>query len=305
MLGYLTHEDCRRHDPGTIHPEAPIRLEAIENQLIASGLDLVLDRHEAPLATREQLARVHATEHIEHVFASAPTRGSVALDGDTIMSPGSLQAALRAAGAGVHAVDLIMGGTLSNAFCAVRPPGHHATRTAAMGFCIFDNVAVAAAHAMAEYGLARVAIVDFDVHHGNGTEDIFADDSRVLFCSSFQHPFYPHSGFDGRTRNLIAVPLPAGSDGDGFRAAISASWLPALESFAPQFVFVSAGFDGHALDDMSDTRLVEADYRWVTERIVEIANRHAQGRLVSMLEGGYEPDVLARCVVAHLKALLD
>ncbi len=261
MLGYLTHDDCRLHDPGAIHPEAPVRLEAIENRLLASGVDLVLDRHDAPPATREQLARVHSPAHIDHVFSVAPASGAFALDGDTVMSPGSLQAALRAAGAGVHAVDLVMEGRLSDAFCAVRPPGHHATRDAAMGFCIFNNVAVAAAHALRAHGLSRVAIVDFDVHHGNGTENIFADDERVLFCSTFQHPFYPHSGYDSTASNLVAVPLPAGADGEAFREAVTSAWLPALERFAPEFVFVSAGFDAHVSDDMSDLRLVDADYQ--------------------------------------------
>ncbi|MCP5264747.1 MAG: histone deacetylase family protein [Burkholderiaceae bacterium] len=304
MLGYLTHDDCRGHDPGPIHPEAAIRLAAIEDHLIASGLATVLVHHEAPLVAREQLERVHAPAYIDHVFQSAPENGRVALDGDTIMSPMTLAAARRAAGAGPRAVDLIMDGRLSAAFCAVRPPGHHATRDQAMGFCIFNNVAVAAAHALAAHGVARVAILDFDVHHGNGTEDIFRGDERVLMCSSFQHPFYPHSGYDGTTPNLVAVPLPAGTDGESFRASISASWLPALERFAPEFVLVSAGFDGHANDDMSDVRLVDADFHWITETIMDVASRHAGGRVVSMLEGGYEPDVLARSVVAHLKAML-
>ncbi|MBZ0122609.1 MAG: histone deacetylase family protein, partial [Roseovarius sp.] len=204
----------------------------------------------------------------------------------------------------VLGVDLIMRGEANPVFCAIRPPGHHATRNTAMGFCLFNNVAVAAAHALSEHGLSRVAILDFDVHHGNGTEDIFHSDDRVLFCSTFQHPFYPFTGHESDARNLVDVPLPAGTDGAAFRAAVAEHWLPALESFRPEFLFISAGFDAHILDDMSGLALSEDDYRWLTRELVAVAGAHAQGRILSMLEGGYEPGALARSVVAHVKALM-
>lgn len=305
MLAYISHPDCLEHDAGAWHPEAPERLYAISNQLIASGLDWVILHRDAPLATREQLLRVHDEAHVDRIFAQAPSEGTVEIDGDTVMSPGTLTAALRAAGAGVLGVDLIMAGEAGPVFCGVRPPGHHAERARAMGFCLFNNIAVAAAHALAEHGLARVAIVDFDVHHGNGTEDIFRDDERVLFCSSFQHPFYPFTGHGSDTRNLVDVPLAAGATGAEFRAAVAEHWFPALDAWKPEFLFISAGFDAHMLDDMSAVSLSEADYGWVTRELAAIAKRHADGRILSMLEGGYEPRALAQSVVAHLQALLD
>ena len=305
MLGYISHEDCLHHDTGGLHPETSERIEAISNQLIMSGLDYVVVRYDAPKATREHLLRVHTEGHVDRVFAAAPTTGSVEIDGDTVMSPGTLDAALRAAGAGVMGVDLVMSEEADPVFCAVRPPGHHAERDRAMGFCLFNNVAVAAAHALEVHGLSRVAIVDFDVHHGNGTEDIFANESRVLFCSSFQHPFYPYTGHESDTSNLVAVPLPAGTAGPAFREAVAKHWFPALDAFRPNMLLISAGFDAHILDDMSSLALVEADYGWLTSQLVTIAKRHCEGRIVSMLEGGYESGALARSVVAHLNALLD
>ena len=305
MLGYISHPDCRLHDPGPWHPDVPERLDAINDRLIASGLDWVLMHYDAPKATREQLLRVHDGAYLDRVFAVAPDTETVLLDGDTVMSPGTLDAALRAAGAGVLGVDLIMAGDAKPVFCGVRPPGHHAEHDKAMGFCLFDNIAVAAAHAMARYGCKRVAIVDFDVHHGNGTEDIFRDDTRVLFCSAFQHPFYPFKEFLSETQHLIDVPLKAGSGSPEFRTGISESWLPALNAFRPEFVFISAGFDGHVLDDMSAVSLTESDYSWLTSELVKIARTHADGRILSMLEGGYELRALARSVECHLRALLD
>ncbi len=304
MLAVISHPDCLLHDAGPHHPEQPERLHAINNQIIMSGLDFVVRHHDAPLATREQLARVHDGAYIDRIFDLAPKHGFFAIDGDTVMSPATLKAALRAAGAGILGVDLIMDGAADAVFCAVRPPGHHAERDRAMGFCLFDNIAVAAAHALNEHGLDRVAIVDFDVHHGNGTEDIFKDDDRVLFCSSFQHPFYPFTGHESAEAHIVNIPLSAGTEGAGFRDAVRAHWLPALDAFDPQFLFISAGFDGHVLDDMAGLNLSEQDYAWVTEQLVAVAGRHAQGRVVSMLEGGYETGSLARSVVAHLKALL-
>jgi acetoin utilization deacetylase AcuC-like enzyme len=214
-----------------------------------------------------------------------------------------LDAALRAAGAGVRATDLVIGGEAESAFCSVRPPGHHATRTRAMGFCVFNNVAVAAMHALEAHGLERVAIVDFDVHHGNGTEDIFSDDERVLMVSTFQHPFYPYSGTEAPARNMLNIPLAAGTASNGFRAAVERHWLPVLDDFAPEMIFFSAGFDAHIEDDMAMLRLVDGDYAWVTSKVKDVADRHGKGRIVSMLEGGYALSALGRSVVQHLRVL--
>jgi len=305
MLGFISHPACHDHDAGPLHPDTAERLDAINNQLIMSGLDYVLRHYDAPQASRAELERAHDAAYVARIFAAAPKNGeSVEIDGDTVMSPATLTAALHAAGAGVLGTDLIMRGEANPVFCAIRPPGHHATRDAAMGFCLFNNIAVAAAHALAEYGLERVAILDFDVHHGNGTEEIFHSDPRILFCSAFQHPFYPFTGHESDSRNLVDVPLPAGTGGEAFRDAIRAHWLPALERFRPEFLFISAGFDAHLLDDMSGLGLTEADYRWLTQELVAVAGRHADGRILSMLEGGYEPGPLARSVVAHVNALI-
>lgn len=306
MLGFISHYECHDHVTGDLHPDAPVRLEAITNQLIASGMDYVLRHYDAPKVTRADLERVHDPDYLDRVYAMAPGKGEapVEIDGDTVMSPGTLAAAERAAGAGVLGVDLVMKGEMREVFCAVRPPGHHAVRGQAMGFCLFNNIAVAAAHAMDVYGLDRIAVVDFDVHHGNGTEDIFKADKRVLFCSSFQHPFYPFTGHEKETDNLVDVPLPAGTGSAEFRAAITDHWLPHLDSFRPQLLFISAGFDAHMADDMSSLALTDEDYGWLTTELKAIAERHAGGRIVSMLEGGYEPHALARSVVKHLDALL-
>ena len=300
----ISHPACALHEMGSHHPECPARLDAIRNQLLASGLDLVLEHVDAPAATHEQLCRAHDPEYVAHVFARAPAEGQAWLDPDTSMNPHSLSAALHAAGAVVHGVDRVMTSRNHAAFCSVRPPGHHAERARALGFCIFNNVAVGAEHALAAHRLERVAIVDFDVHHGNGTEDIFRDRAEVLFCSTFQHPFYPFTGDDADAKQIVNVPLPAGTDGRAFRDAVTAHWLPRLDAFRPELILVSAGFDAHVEDDMASLRLVEADYAWVTEAIREIADRHAGGRIVSTLEGGYALSALGRSVVAHLKVLL-
>ncbi len=303
-IALLSHPDCRRHDPGAGHPECPARLAAIEDQLVASGLEFVLRHVEAPLVTREQLLRVHTADYVERVFASAPTEGYLQLDGDTVMGPHSLAAARRAAGAGVGAVDLVMAAEVGAAFCNVRPPGHHATRDRAMGFCIFNNVAVAAAHALVQHGLQRVAIVDFDIHYGNGTEAIFETEPRVMVCSSFQHPLYPFDQTGPENDHIVHAALAPGAGGTEFRAAAQGIWLPRLDAFRPQLVLISAGFDGHHEDDFSDTLLNERDYSWVTGQIKEIADRHADGRIVSILEGGYVLPALARSTAAHINALL-
>jgi acetoin utilization deacetylase AcuC-like enzyme len=288
---------------GSHHPESPARLRAIDDQLISSGLMNFLQHHDAPLATFEQLARVHKPQYIKMVQAAAPSEGIIYLDPDTAMNPYSLDAALRAAGAVVLATDLVLERKLENAFCAIRPPGHHAESGRAMGFCLFNNVAVGVAHAIAHYGLKRVAIADFDVHHGNGTEEIFHDDPRVMLCSTFQHPFYPHCGAGSGNDHIINVPLPAGTDGAAFRQAVSERWLPALERFQPEMLFISAGFDAHWEDDMAMFRLKEDDYTWVTQQIKDVAEKYARGRIVSALEGGYELHALGRSVAAHIKAL--
>ena len=300
---FITHAECLRHDMGSYHPECPERLSAIDDQLISSGIGQYLQHHEAPRATIDQIARVHPRDYIETIQAAAPSRGIVHLDPDTAMSPGTWDAVLRAAGAAVLATDLVIRGEAESAFCSVRPPGHHATRNRAMGFCFFNNVAVAARHALEAHGLERVAVVDFDVHHGNGTEEIFEDDERVLMVSTFQHPFYPYSGTDNPAANMVNVPLAAGTGSAGFREAVSVAWLPALEAFAPQMVFFSAGFDAHIEDDMAMLRLVDGDYAWVTEQVKRVADRHAAGRIVSVLEGGYALSALGRSVVQHLRVL--
>ncbi len=288
---------------GAAHPECPARLRAIDDQLIASGLSNYLLHVEAPVAEHSQLERVHGSDYVRSIIHNAPRSGLLHLDADTAMCPDTLKAALRAAGAGVLATDLVMNGEAGTAFCSVRPPGHHAERAKAMGFCIFNNIAVAAAHALDKHGLQRVAIADFDVHHGNGTEEIFRDDPRVLMVSTFQHPFYPYSGIEGRTQRMVNIPLAAYGAGAEFRAAVTDHWLPALERFAPEMLFVSAGFDAHRDDDMAMMRLVEADYAWVTQQLGIVADKHARGRMVSMLEGGYELHALGRSVATHIKAM--
>ena len=299
----VTHADCLRHDMGAHHPEQPARLSAIEDQLIASGIGQHLQRYEAPLATDEQLARVHPIEYVRAIRDAAPLRGTVHLDPDTAMNPFTLQAALRAAGAAVLATDLVLTDKAKAAFCSIRPPGHHACRARPMGFCIFNNVAVAARHAIEAYGLDRVAIVDFDVHHGNGTEEIFEGDEHVLMVSSFQHPFYPYSGTEDPAANMVNVPLGAGTGSREFREAVREAWLPALDEFAPQLILFSAGFDAHAEDDMAMLRFSDADYAWVTSQMKDVAERHANGRMASMLEGGYALSALGRSVVQHLRVL--
>jgi acetoin utilization deacetylase AcuC-like enzyme len=302
---FITHPDCLKHDMGTGHPEQPARLTAIEDQLIASGVADYLQRYEAPLATDEQLAHVHPLKYVRAIRDAAPETGTVHLDPDTAMNPHSLNAALRAAGAGVLAVDLVFQKKNSSAFCAVRPPGHHALRARPMGFCIFNNVAIAARHAIHAHGIERIAIIDFDVHHGNGTEEIFEGDPHVLMVSTFQHPFYPYSGTEAPAANMVNVPLAAGAGSKQFRDAVTGEWMPALEEFKPELVIFSAGFDAHIEDDMAMLQFRDADYGWVTEQVKSIADRHAQGRIVSMLEGGYALSALGRSVVQHVRVLAE
>ena len=303
-LAFVSHPDCLLHEMVEGHPERPARLGAIDDRLLASRLDWLVSRFEAPEATREEILRVHDEAYLRTLERIAPRAGYVEIDPDTTMNPHTLSAARRAAGAAVLATDLVIGGKAASAFCSVRPPGHHAGRSRAMGFCFFNNVAIAAAHALEHHGLERIAIADFDVHHGNGTEEIFRDDPRVLMVPIFQHPFYPESGIEGRSERMVNVPLGAGAGSAEVRAAVTAHWLPALERFEPQMIFVSAGFDAHRDDGMAMLRLVESDYAWITETLCSVALRTSSGRIVSVLEGGYELHVLGRCVEAHLRALL-
>jgi len=304
---YFSHADCRLHDMGRGHPECPQRLAAIDDQLISSGIDIALDRHDAPLVSLKDVELAHSAgyvanlkDQLEQVEASGEPR---ALDPDTVAGPGTWRAALRAAGAAVAATDAVIDGRAENAFCAVRPPGHHATRDETMGFCFFNNVAIAARHALDVRGLARVAVIDFDVHHGNGTEDILAGDERALMVSFFQHPLYPYSGAVPKGTNMVNLPIPPYTRGAELREMIEAQWMPALERFRPEMIFISAGFDAHREDDLGQLGLVEADYEWITRRVKDIADRHAKGRIVSCLEGGYNLSALARSVVAHLRVL--
>jgi len=289
---------------GPHHPECPERLAAIADRLIASGLDAYLEHHVAPAATREQIARVHGTRYIDDVEAASPESGLAYLDPDTALNPHTLDAARHAAGAVVKAVDLAMAGACKTAFCAVRPPGHHAERGRAMGFCIYNSIAIGARHACAAHGLERVAIVDFDVHHGNGTEDIFTGDPHVLMVSTFQYPLYPYSGLDNPSPLMVNVPLAPGSGVAEFRAAVADRWLPALADYKPQLILISAGFDAHREDPLANLKLTEADYAWVTRELLQVAREHAEGRMVSSLEGGYALSALGRSVTEHVRELV-
>jgi acetoin utilization deacetylase AcuC-like enzyme len=301
---YITHPSFLLHDMGPYHPECPDRLAAIGDRMLASGVGSHLTPFTAPAASDEQLARVHGQRYIEEIEAASPQQGLNYLDPDTALCPDSVEAARHAAGAVVLGVDLVMRGECQSAFCAVRPPGHHAERGRAMGFCVFNNVAVGAAHALAAHGLSRVAIVDFDVHHGNGTEEIFADEPRVLMVGTFQYPLYPYSGVEPLGPNMHNVPLPPGSGSAAFRDAVQERWLPVLEEHRPELLLVSAGFDAHREDPLAGLEFTDEDYAWVTRELVNVANRHAKGRIVSTLEGGYALSALGRSAVEHVRALL-
>ena len=296
------HADCLEHDTGPHHPECIERLSEITDALkdcpFADDLRFV----EAPLAGDAQLEHAHSPTHIQHIRRLAPSTSPAYLDGDTLMSPGSLQAALRAAGAGCRAVDDVMDGTYTQAFCAVRPPGHHATRDRAMGFCLFNNIAIAAYHALQQYALQRIAVVDVDVHHGNGTEDIVAGDTRIVYISTHQSPLFPGTGTHS-AGNCFNLPLPGGTDGASYRRVFSESVTPALDDFAPELLLVSAGFDAHRADPLAGFALSEGDYRWIGEQLAAFAAHHSQGRLIALLEGGYNLDVLGDSVVAFIQGL--
>ncbi len=299
----FSHPACNKHNLGADHPEQPGRLHAIFDQLLSSGLDYAISHQTAMSASDEQLALAHDKAYIRHVIAKSPAEGSVWLDDDTAMMNRSLEAARFAAGAAINAVDWVMQRDNAQAFCATRPPGHHAEHAQAMGFCFFNNIAIAAKYALQQYQLSRVLILDFDVHHGNGTEQIVKDDDRILFCSSFEYPFYPHPDLAEKP-NILKLPLVAGSDGAAFRQGVTTQWLNKIDAFAPELVFVSAGFDAHYEDDMANLKWHEADYGWIAELLKNIANQSAQGRIVACLEGGYAHSALGRSVVAMLKAWL-
>ena len=310
--GYFFHSDCSKHDMGNGHPECPERLAAIDKRLRSQGVADQLDRREAPLAPIADLELAHGRMHIaalrgltdglrDEVQAGGPTHAQI--DPDTCINVHTWDAALRAAGAAMAATDAVMAGEIDNAFCAVRPPGHHACRDKAMGFCFFTNVAGAARYALDRHGLKRVAIIDFDVHHGNGTEDIVAGDDRILMVSFFQHPFYPYGGTASTSSNLLNLPVPAYTKGEAVRELVTTQWIPHLHSFKPELLLISAGFDAHREDDLGQMGLVEADYAWITQQLMDVAARHAQGRIVSCLEGGYNLDALARSVEAHVRVL--
>ncbi len=312
--GYYTHSVCSKHEMGAGHPECPERLGAIQDRLLMSGLDLGLTPIEAPEAPLADIELAHnrlyvaalrglSDRLIEEQAAGGPNYAH--LDADTAINAHTWQAALRSAGAALAATDAVIAGELENAFCAVRPPGHHALRNQAMGFCFFNNVAVAAKYAVERHGLKRVAVVDFDVHHGNGTEDILSGDERVLMVSFFQHPFYPHTGTENPASNMLNIPVAAYTKGMDVRELVDTYWVPRLEEFKPEMIFISAGFDAHREDDMGQMGLTEQDYAWITDRIRTIALRHAKGRIVSCLEGGYSLSALGRSVEAHLRVLAD
>jgi len=303
QVAYITHADCMRHEMGAQHPEAPARLAAIHDRLLFKGLLDHMAVHQAPLATQEQLARAHTLRHVLDTLAASPIDGYVHVDPDTQMNPHTVLAALRAAGAVVLATDLVLRGDAPSAFCCVRPPGHHAERDAAMGFCFFNNAAVGIRHATDVHGLQRVALIDFDVHHGNGSQDILRADRRVLMCSTYETDLYPFA-VDVAGDNMVNIGLPARSGSAAFRDAVAAHWLPALDRFAPELIVISAGFDGHREDDMGNLGLVDADYAWVTRQLADVARRHCGGRIVSTLEGGYAIAALARCVEGHVGVLV-
>jgi acetoin utilization deacetylase AcuC-like enzyme len=302
----ITHPACLDHLTPPGHPERPDRLRAVARALAEDKFPQLI-RVEAPRAPLEAIARCHPMEYVAAIRDAAPTEGLVRLDADTSMSPGSYEAALRAAGGALHAVDEVMGGKANNAFVATRPPGHHAETERPMGFCLYNNVAIAARHAQQAHGAERVAIVDFDVHHGNGSQEIFWSDKTVMYCSTHQMPLYPGTGAlseRGEHNTVVNAPLRAGDAGDKFRAAMESTILPRLRDFRPDLVIISAGFDAHRRDPLANLQLIEPDFAWATQKLMEIADTSAQGRVVSVLEGGYDLEGLANSAAAHVTALM-
>jgi acetoin utilization deacetylase AcuC-like enzyme len=302
-IALIYHPECEFHEGGEFHPEQPARVQVIQAAFKHYPFHLPVKFYQAPLATRDQLLQVHSQDHVDWITSIAPKHGFISIDADTHMNAHTLNAALRAAGAVVYAVDLVMSGEVKTAFCNVRPPGHHAEHEKAMGFCFFNNVAVGVAHAIEKYHLERVAIIDFDVHHGNGSQDIFQQNKKVLYCSSFEHPFYPGYEPEMDNEHILSVPLEAGLKGQEYREKIKAAWFDKIIAFKPQLIFISAGFDAHKNDPLADIELTESDYVWLTNEIAKIAKECCDGKIVSVLEGGYNLDVLERCVPAHVNAL--
>ncbi|MDP3608162.1 MAG: histone deacetylase family protein [Methylophilus sp.] len=302
---FISHPDTLLHVMDGQHPESPARINSIKQTVTQSPLNQKLQFLDAPLATKQQLTRAHHATYVDNIYAKSPKAGLVRLDADTAMGPHSLEATLRASGAAILATDLVMQGKVKNAFCCTRPPGHHAGQSNSAGFCIFNHVAIAAMHVLAHYPIKRVAIIDFDVHHGDGTENIVKDNPAVMLCSTFQHPFYPHKGAFTRTDRMINVPLAAGTDGHHFKKAVIEEFTPALERFKPEVLFVSAGFDAHSQDPLADLMLEVDDYAWITQYVVAQSVKYCEGRIISCLEGGYHLQYLGQCVLAHLLALTE
>jgi acetoin utilization deacetylase AcuC-like enzyme len=301
--GFFYHDDYGKHVMGPDHPECPERLSSIISYLGQTGLDQVLDWVKPEEATRDQLLLAHPEGYLHQLDLMQPTKGRVYTDPDTAMMPHTLRAARLAAGANIQAVDMVLSSQLTNAFICARPPGHHAERSKSMGFCFYNNVALAAKRALNFHHLERVAIVDFDVHQGNGTVDIVGGDERILMCSSFQHPFYPHSHVHRQAENIVNTPISAGESALGYRKIVEEAWLKRLQDFRPQMVLISAGFDGHKLDPLAELNLEAEDYRWLTEMLASVAHDHANDRIISTLEGGYHLKALAESVNAHLDVL--
>lgn len=302
---FFSHDDCSLHDMGPEHPESPERLSRIISYIEDMELRDKLDWIRPEEATRDQLLLVHPEKYLQQLELMQPTRGRVFTDPDTALMPDTLRAARLAAGANIQAVDMVLSSQITNAFVCARPPGHHAERSKSMGFCFYNNVALAAMRALTFHHLERVAIIDFDVHQGNGTVDIVQGDERILMCSSFQHPFYPHSHVYRLPENIVNVPVPAGCGGADYRERVSQGWLQRLNDFKPQLILISAGFDAHRLDPMAEMNLETEDYRWLTEILTDVAREHANNRVVSTLEGGYHLRALAESVAAHLEVLVE
>lgn len=301
-IAILSHPYCLLHQMGDIHPESPERIRAIDRALKNASFHDQLRFYEAREATRSELIAVHNEHYVDYIFENSPQSGFFVIDPDTVMNPMTLSASLRAAGAATMAVDLIMKREVNQAFCNVRPPGHHAERAQAMGFCFFNNVAVGVQYAMQHHHINKIAIIDFDVHHGNGTEDIFARNAHVLLCSSYQFPFYPNSPIDNSNPHVLHLPLPSGTIGKTWRAAIKSEWFEKISLFSPELLFFSAGFDAHEIDPLAGLKLVADDYYWITHEIFKRVRDSTEGRVISCLEGGYATGILGECVVAHLSA---
>jgi len=304
-VAIISHPDCLRHNMGIGHPESPQRISVIEEALKNSNISALLQFYQAKPATFAELKRVHDSSYINSLFEKLPKEGTFHLDPDTIMCPFTLQAALLAAGAVIQAVDCTMQTNVKQVFCNIRPPGHHAEHDRAMGFCFFNNIAIGVAHALEQYSFKRVAIVDFDVHHGNGTENIFQKEDRVLLLSSYQHPFYPFNKVTENNPHILHMPLLTGSTGKDYKQKVANEWLPVLADFSPELLFISAGFDAHADDPLAGLHFHEEDYYWITQQLLAIAKQFCHDRVVSVLEGGYNLQALQRCVLAHIHALLN